>query len=211
MSLKLEMPSFRRMNGSLVAKAGCPLILAAALAVPAHAAGGLTLVPSIPSVMQRHHSDSSPDFSTEARQRFPWFVSLGLYVPSFTGDNTSNSAGAEIAVGYRYATDIADYRISVRGQEYSITDAFFNQSTIDVSEVAFDALFRFEGLYAGPGIALGSVTGTTNGFTFSGANQTVFSATLGYDISPRLFIEARYQMAGVDAYKGYSLNLGYRF
>ena len=187
------------------------LALFGVLGAPNATAADISLaVPGISSLIQKHY-DQSQDYSIEARQKLPWFASLGVYLPGFTGDNTANSAGAEIAFGYRFCTDYADFRVSARGQMYSITDAYYNQSDINVSELAFDALFRAEGLYAGPGIAFGSVTGTTNGFTFSGQNQTVFTATVGYDINPRIFVEVRYQTADVDAYKGYSLNFGYRF
>jgi len=186
------------------------------LAIPAGAFGSddSSTSPSATVPSQWRHvtsSDNAADFSVEGRQRFPWFVSLGGYFPDFTGDNTSNSVGAEIAFGYRFPTDQFDFRASVRGQEFDITDAFFNQSTIDVSEFSLDALFRVEAFYIGPGISFGSVTGTTNGFTVNGQSQTVWSVTAGYDITPRVFVEARWQTADVDAYKGYSLNVGYRF
>lgn len=186
-------------------------VAAVILPASANAEVSLGMVPSIPTLIQRHHDDTGPDFSTLARQKLPWFVSLGVYFPTFTGDGTSNSVGSEVAVGYRYAIDNADFRISARGQMFNITDGFGNQSNINVSEVAIDALYRVDALYFGPGIAFGSVTGTTDGFTVSGTDETVFTATLGYDFTTRLFVEARYQYASVDAYKGYSINLGLRF
>lgn len=186
------------------------------MAVPtiAAAAGDLAIPDSSSMVFQwrhRHDSDNAPDFSTEARQRLPWFVSLGAFFPDFSGDNTSNSVGTEVAVGYRFAVDNADFRVSARGMEYDITDAFLNQSTIDVSEISFEVFYRLDAFYIGPGISFGSVTGTTDGFTFSGQNQTIWSLAAGYDITPRIFVEARWQTADVDAYKGYSINFGYRF
>ena len=184
-----------------------------AFLIPASAQAevSLNMVPSIPSLIQRHHDDSKPDFSAAARQRLPWFVSVGVYFPTFTGDGTSNNVGSDVAVGYRYALDNADIRVSLRGQEYNISDNFGDQATIDATEVAFDALYRVEGLYFGPGIAFGSVTGTSGGFTISGSDATLFTATLGYDFTSRFFVEARYQYANIDAYKGYSINFGLRF
>jgi len=185
----------------------------AAFVIPssAQAEVSLNMVPSIPSLIQRHHDDAKPDFSTTARQRLPWFASIGVYFPTFTGDGTSNNVGSDVAVGYRYALDNADIRVSLRGQEYNISDNFGNQATIDATEVAFDALYRVDALYFGPGIAFGSVTGTSGGFTISGSDATLFTATLGYDFTSRFFVEARYQYANVDAYKGYSINFGLRF
>ena len=164
--------------------------------------------------LQRHHRDQDvdpTDFSTEARQRFPFFVSIGGYFPTFTGDGTSNSVGAELAFGYRFPTDNLDFRISGRGQQFNISDNSGNQATINVSELSFDALFRFQQFYVGPGISFGSVTGTTQGFTFSGTSETVFSLTAGYDFTQRIFGEVRWQTANTDAYKGISANIGFRF
>lgn len=162
--------------------------------------------------LQRHHrDDETPDFSTQARRRFPWFVTIGVYFPTFSGDGTTNNVGGELAIGYRYATDNFDFRVSARGQAFGISDQFGNNSTINVSELSFDALFRAQQFYFGPGLSFGSVTGTTNGFTVSGQDQTVFQLTAGYDISERIFVEARWQTADVDAYKGISGNFGYRF
>ena len=184
-----------------------------AFVIPASAKAevSLNMVPTIPSLIQRHHDDAKPDFSTAARQRLPWFVSVGVYFPTFTGDGTSNNVGSDVAVGYRYALDNADIRVSLRGQTFDISDNFGDQATINASEVAFDALYRVDALYFGPGIAFGSVTGTSGGFTISGADATLFTATLGYDFTSRFFVEARYQYASVDLYKGYSINLGLRF
>jgi len=174
-------------------------IIVGTLSLPAFASASdnTPIVPDLNLDAQRHRRerDYDPtDFGVEARQRFPFFVSLGAYFPTFSGDGTSNSTGAELAFGYRFPTDNLDFRVSVRGQEFNITDSFGNQSTIDVSEFSFDALFRLQQFYAGPGISFGSVTGTTNGFSVSGSNQTVFSLTAGYD-----------------TYKGISLNFGLRF
>ena len=203
--------------GSITLKRACILALGiGVLALPALAiaSDSTTGVPDIGFDTQRHHRDQDydpSDYGTEARQRFPFFVSIGAYFPTFTGDGTSNNPGAELAFGYRFATDNFDFRISGRGQEYNITDSFGNQSTIDVSMLSFDALFRAQQFYGGPGISFGSVTGTTQGFTFSGQNETVFSLTAGYDISQRVFVEARWQTADVDAYKGWSINVGLHF
>lgn len=203
-----------RTRGGLVAA----LFAATLFVLPACAFGadgldtGTPALSDIVTAIQRqsHDSDGS-DFSVQARQRFPWFVSLGVYFPTFNVSGVSNSIGGEAAFGYRFPTDNFDFRISVRGQEFGITDAFGNNSTIDVTELSLDALYRVQGFYIGPGFSFGSVTGTTDGFTETGQNQVVFQLTAGYDISTRVFIEARWQTADVDAYDGISASVGLRF
>ena len=195
-------------------RAAAVTVAVVALALPAFASTtDNTAAATVTSSKKQphHHEADATDFSVVARQQYPFFVSLGAYFPTFTGDGTDNKVGAEVAVGYRFPIEGADFRVSVRGQAFDITDSFGQQSTINVSELSFDAFFRAQQFYFGPGISFGSVTGTTNGFTFDGQDQTVFSLTAGFDFSPRMFAEARWQTADVDAYKGVSINFGYRF
>ncbi len=192
------------------------VVMAASLATVALPTSGFAadsgLVPSMSTKLtQRHSSNSSDDFSTDARQRYPWFVSLGAYFPNFSDDGVNTNTGVELAVGYRFVTDPADIRISARGQNFNINDGMGDNATISVSQLDIDALFRFGAVYFGPGVGFGNISGTSGGFTFSGDSATLWALTLGYDFTPRLFGEARWQTADVDGYKGYSVSVGYRF
>ena len=181
---------------------------------------------STSAVIKAQSNGGSDDFSTDNRKRIPWFVSLGVFIPNFSSPGISVNSGAEFAIGYRFATDYGDLRISSRGQAFSETASGVDSSgnpvsgseTVSIDVLSLEALYRTGALYFGPGIGIGSASAfvfvSGSGGSAAGTASesiTLFSLALGYDFSKRFFGEARWQSASDSSLNGYSLSLGYRF
>ncbi len=146
-------------------------------------------------------------YTMEARKRLPWAGTLGVYIPNFDLAGHTKNTGAQASISYTWPMEVVDLRVATRGTSYSVK-GFGKTFDVTTSEIGVDALYRMQAFYAGVGIGLaqGSVS---NGGSIS--NSSIFSVTVGYDINPRWFAEARWQTSSEDGYKGYSISAGYRF
>ena len=161
------------------------------------------------SMLATKQQYSKPEYAPSARKRIPYSISIGAYFPNFTSSGLSNSTGVDIWFAYTYPNDTFDVRSTSRSQTFSIKGG--GNGTANVGSSTVDFLFRSEGFYYGPGIGIGSATVSNDIGTFTSSTVWVLSATVGYDLNPRMFVEAHYQTASEDLLKGFSVSFGYRF
>jgi hypothetical protein len=175
-------------------------------------------------------SSDGPTLSDRARN--PWFISVGSFATgselgtAFQNSNYQNyycgstlmnppdialfqSLGLEVGAGFDLALQPVDLRFSTRVQTFGPTNNQVQGNTHSI--FGFDALFRSNQLYFGPGVGIGYVSARTSGLTFQGVPTQVLSAVVGYDASQSTFAEARLQTAPASAYKVASVSFGLRF
>jgi len=150
--------------------------------------------------------------STNAeRSRTPWSAWVGIYIPNFDTPGLSKNVGAELGIGYTFMLDAVDLRLSARGQGFRISDDQGNDADVSLSVWGVDAFLHSNQIYYGIGIGVGDSQVSSGGVTFNGDTTAIYSVMVGYDFSPRTFLEARYQTADLEGYRGFSLSYGYRF
>ena len=193
-----------------------PILLVTAIVFGCVSFGGKALaadatLPFTPTgIIAKQQTYTNPDFSVENRKKIPYSISVGGYFPSFDIGGISKQTGYDIGFSYSYTYDNFDLRSTSRSQ-YFVVSGGGNSGTVNLATTTIDILFRSQQFYFGPGVGLASATISDNFGTFTGATILIYSATIGYDVTRRLFVEARYQTASEDLFKGYSLSVGYRF
>ncbi len=195
------------------------LLAAGMLALQAAASADSGGVP--PPIFARKTQDLSNDdqFRPTDRHRFPWFMSASFYSPNATQQDTGYHIGGEVAVGYVFPSNYVDLRLSLRSQLVSTTDQAGDEADSYSGIASMDAFARVKQFYFGPGIGFGTMSTMLSGpraYPFDetglgGPSGTVYSFTLGWDLSSRCFIEARAQTSNVDLYDGFMLGFGIRF
>jgi len=150
------------------------------------------------------------DFSPEARKKIPFAYSIGGYFLT-VGSGLSTKVGTDFWSSYRYPVGTFDFRTTNHSQQFSLTDASGNENYVSIAAEGFDALYRLNAFYFGPGVTLVTQTANTFFFPFSHPWETVFGFTAGFDITQRIFVEVVWQAFGSDPYRGVALGAGYRF
>lgn len=170
---------------------------------------------------QKHHDHDDSPWSASARNRVPWFFSIGPYFSDKSvgfvdsagnAFSESGQVGVEVALGVRYAFEMGEVRLVTRGSvnNWNISNGG-GSFTVSTSDVELDALFRAQGFYIGPGLDILTATASSGGFTATSNTVAAVSGTIGYDFTSRLFVEAHWHESGTPALSGGSLSVGYRF
>ena len=165
---------------------------------------GLTiLLPVVASAFDDH------DFSEAARKKVPYAYAVGGYLP--TTSSGSVSLGTDIWSAYRYPTGNFDFRTTTHGEIYTANDGDPSGTSFNVQTNGYDALYRLNAWYGGPGISLVSQSANPFTYPFSKPWSTVFTFTVGFDFTTRIFVEANWNAFGADPNRGVSLSAGYRY
>lgn len=150
------------------------------------------------------------DFSPEARRKVRYAYAFGGYIPTVAGGFTG-AIGTDFWSSYRYPVGTWDLRTGGHGQTFVQSDPAGSESRGSISTQEFDALYRLNAFYFGPGISFVSEETNPIFFPFSHPWETMGTFTAGFDFTTRFFVEAVYQFLGQDPYKGVSIGVGYRF
>lgn len=166
-------------------------------------------------------------FSVENRSRIPWFFTVGAYFPNGTvpvfsegeegTQNVSGNVGTDFSLGFRFPFQNGEGRVAIRGSEFNYGSSggnfgFGDSRNCSITEFDVDVLGRIKGFYAGIGAAFMNATLSSDfGSVTDNNTEVALAYTVGYDITPRWFIEGRAHYTGVPFYSGESLSIGYRF
>jgi hypothetical protein len=153
-----------------------------------------------------------PAFAGDNLSR-PWHATIGLYQPNLHVDGLSVRTGATLSLGYDWATS-KELRIGLetRGSAYTVTSGPMT-AEISLSSflVNFTATSESSRAFGGGFIGSGSGRLTIDGYSYEGSSELIYGAFVGSNVSSTTYLQLRYQSSSAEAFRGLSLEFGYRF
>jgi len=145
----------------------------------------------------------------------PWKVEVGVYQPTLTTSGLDEKTGLTFALGYTFTrlNNGIEIEGELRGTTYRIS-SIGGRDTVNLGQLAVNGIYRqaTSPLFFGAGLGLAQGEIKIGGVTFTdNKSYFVYQLIAGYTINERVYATVRYHGSGEEAFKGFSLGVGYRF